>query len=188
MPTVRAQPKRYLCRRCCVLSVLLAGCLLFMRSDYSGAWALSARGNFARCNWDETVKYELRAPLVLDGVFGDILTCIEVNGKPAKVILDTGSNVTILSPDMAPQSHAEPSYPVAPQEGSGYVSSGQWGTANLHLGDRYWINRGILVDEMRSISQAHKQRIDGILGRDILREFRFVTIDYEKKLLTLGSR
>jgi len=188
MANVETQSRRFLSGGCWFLSLMLAVGQLCMLRDYTGACDAAAGQNFARCDWDETVKNELRAPLVLDGVFGDILVCIEVNGKTAKVILDTGSDVTILSPEMAPQTHTEPSYPVTPQKGSGYVSTGQWGTANLHLGDRYWINRRILVDEMRSISQAHKQRIDGILGRDILKQFRFVTIDYERRLLTLGSQ
>ena len=127
-------------------------------------------------------------PIQFDRVFGAILLCIEVDGKPAQVILDTVSNVTILSPDMIPPVQTDPSGAVTPLKGSGYVSTGQWGEANLHLGDRYWISRHILVDEMESISQAHKQRIDGILGRDILKEFRFVIIDYEKKVVTFGSK
>ena len=142
----------------------------------------------SRCTWDETVKDEIRVPLLYDGVFGAILFCLEVNGKPAQVILDTGSNVTILSPEIALQTPPQSSHPKSPLKGSGYVSTGQWGTATLHLGNRYWINRRIIVDEMDSISEAHRQRIYGILGRDVLKEFRFVTIDYEKQVLTFGSR
>jgi hypothetical protein len=125
---------------------------------------------------------------VLDAAFGAILLCIEVNGIPARVVLDTGSNVTVVSEDLIHRNHVIASTPVTPLKGSGYVSTGHWGEANLHLGDAYWINRRILVDEMKTLSEAHKQRIDGILGRDILKEFRFVIIDYEHKVFRLGSK
>lgn|SRR5208282_116224 len=188
MANVQAQERRFRSRACWVLGSMLAACILCLPEDNSGSWAAPAGQGSAPCHWDETVKDELRVPIQFDRVFGAILLCIEVYGKPAQVILDTGSNVTILRPDLDPRIQTDPSSSMTPQKGSGYVSTGHWGEANLHLGDRYWINRRILVDEMQSISQAHKQRIDGILGRDILKEFRFVIIDYEKKVLTFGTK
>lgn len=44
-----------------------------------------------------------------------------------------------------------------------------------------------MVADTRSLSRAFQQKIDGILGQDILDEFKYVEIDLEKKLLTLGS-
>jgi len=188
MRKARTQGRHFRSGAGCVLGSVLTASFLCVPKGKSNAWAVPAEQTSPRCSWDESVKDELRVPLILDHVFGEILLCIEVNGKAAQVILDTGSNITILSPEIAHPDYANHGTPAAPLPGSGYVSTGQWGEANLHLGDRYWINRRVLVDEMRSISQAHRQRIDGILGRDILQQFRFVTIDFEKRLLRFGTR
>jgi len=188
MAAKQTQANRFRWRACMVFGSMLIATMVYPPQHGSEPWAAPVERSSARSECEETDKNEVYLPLVLDDAFGAILLLIEVNGRPAQVILDTGSNVTVLSPDIAPQTHLEPSYPVTPLKRSGYVSTGHWGEANIHIGDRYWINRRILVDEMRSVSQAHKERIDGILGRDILREFRFVTINYERKVLTFGSR
>ena len=171
-----------------ILSLSFVAGMTVLPQEHAGTWAAASEQRAPACNWVEAAKDELRVPILRDKVFGNVLLCIEVNGRPAQVILDTGSNVTIVSADLIPGHQVDPSRAVTPLKGSGYVSTGQWGEANLHLGGKYWINRRILVDEMKSISQAHKQRIDGILGTDILKEFKLVIIDYEKNVLTLGSK
>lgn len=188
MVIVHAQARLSRSRAHRVLGFVITVGILCWPQNEIGTWAAQPGQSPLRCSWDETTKKELKAPLVLDDAFGAILLCIEVNGMPARVVLDTGSNVTVVSVDLIHPNHTNLTTSVTPLKGSGYVSTGHWGEANLHLGDRYWVNRRILVDEMQTLSQAHRQRIDGILGRDILKEFRFVIIDYEHKVFTLGSR
>lgn len=40
---------------------------------------------------------------------------------------------------------------------------------------------------MKSITSAMHRNIDGVLGQDILDEFKYIEIDFEHKRLVLGS-
>lgn len=50
-----------------------------------------------------------------------------------------------------------------------------------------WKDYCILVEDMKSITDAMHRKIDGILGQDILGEFKYIEIDFEHKRLVLGS-
>lgn len=60
--------------------------------------------------------------------------------------------------------------------------------ANIHLGGHYWVNRRVIVHDMGDISRAVGQRVDGILGEDLLGEYKSVLIDYEHKTLIFVDR
>jgi len=141
------------------------------------------------CNWMRTDKGEVRVPILRAKPFGAMLVCLQVNGKPAEVIFDTGSNVTILSREISQYRQPDLTQPSdTPLKGSGWVGTGRWEEANIRLGDRDWINRRIVVEDVRDISRALNHRVEGILGEDLLREFKYVIIDYDKKFITFGSR
>ena len=119
--------------------------------------------------------------------FGAILVRVHVNGKPAVLILDTGSNTTILSPEMSGLNPAHLPRADPPRKGTGFVGDGRWGQATLTIGTTVWKDKRVLVVDTKDLSRAVQRKIDGILGQDILDEFKYVEINLEEKRLTLGS-
>lgn len=125
-------------------------------------------------------------PFELNRQFGSILIQVQVNGRPACLLVDTGSSHTILSAEIVgvnPLFLARASVPV---KGSGLIGTAGWGTATIELGTIRWANRRVLVmEEFRAISKSMKQRVDGILGEDLLNEFASVMLDYKNHRLVL---
>jgi hypothetical protein len=119
--------------------------------------------------------------------FGVILVSVQVNEKPAVLILDTGSNTTILSPEISGLNPARLPRANPPRKGTGFVGDGRWGQAALTIGTTVWKDKRVLVVDTKDLSAAFQRKIDGILGQDILDEFKTVEINLEEKRLTLGS-
>jgi hypothetical protein len=96
------------------------------------------------------------------GVNGLILLDLRVNGKAASMLLDTGSNVTLLrrAPVNAVAVELGPSHAVT-------VRALDLEKIKVHLAKR------------------DMDRIDGLLGQDFLRYFRAVRIDYKAQTVTL---
>jgi len=126
-------------------------------------------------------------PLEHDAVLGVTLVTVRVNGKPVVLILDTGSNTTILSPEASGLDPHNLRRADPPKKGTGFVVDGHWGEATLVTGARIWRNHRVLVADMTSVTSAMHRRIDGVLGQDILDEFKYIEIDFEQKRLVLGS-
>jgi Aspartyl protease len=118
---------------------------------------------------------------------GVILVSVRVNGKPAVLILDTGSNTTILSPEISGLNPARLPRAAPPRKGTGFVGDGRWGQATLTIGTTVWKDKRVLVVDTKDLCRAFQRKIDGILGQDILDEFKYVEINLEEKRLTLGS-
>lgn len=75
-----------------------------------------------------------------------------------------------------------------PGKGSGFVGKAAWAKANVEVGIRGWQDRRVLVmNDFREISNSVKQRVDGILGEDLLEELEFVVIDYKHHRLVLSK-
>jgi hypothetical protein len=126
-------------------------------------------------------------PLQLNSRFGLVLLKVEVDGEPATFVLDTGSSRTILSTRFT-HTHRLPSTPkVTPSKGSGYVGSAIAIKATLKIGETLWRDHDFLaMDDLPDISQSLGQRIDGILGQDLLRDFQTVEIDFKNRRLVLS--
>lgn len=119
--------------------------------------------------------------------FGAILVRVQVNGQPAVLILDTGSNTTILSPEICGLNPLRLPRAEAPRKGTGFVGDGRWGEAAIAIGTTEWKRKRVLVVDTKDLSRAAQRKIDGILGQDILDEFGYVEINLRERRLTLGS-
>jgi len=139
--------------------------------------------------WTSTKPSHCRSilPIERDAVFGVTLVRVGVNGKLAVLILDTGSSTTILSPEVSGLDPVKLRRADPPKNGTGFVGDGRWGEATLVTGTRIWKNHRVLVTDMKSVGDAMQRKIDGILGQDILHEFKHIEIDFEHKRLVLGS-
>jgi hypothetical protein len=141
----------------------------------------------APCTSAKTPHCRSILPIERDAVFGVILVSVRVNGKLAALILDTGSSTTILSPEASGLDPINLRRANPPTKGTGFVGDGRWGEATLVTGTRIWKDHRILVTDMKSITAAMHRKVDGILGQDILHEFKYIEIDFEHKCLLLGS-
>ncbi len=114
-----------------------------------------------------------------------MLIKVEVNGKPAVMVLDTGSNETIVSPRVVIVKQLSSKDAVAMAKGSGYPSSGVIATAFLRVGPLNPKNCQILVVDLSELSKALGQEVDGILGMSVLKEFEIVSVDLKHHKLIL---
>jgi hypothetical protein len=119
--------------------------------------------------------------------FGSILIRAQVNRQPATLVVDTGSSHTILSSELLRVRPLALEHANAPAKGSGYVGSAGWAKATLEIGTITWPDRRVLVmNDFQDMSNSMKQKVDGIIGEDVLKEFDFVVIDFKHHRLVLS--
>lgn len=125
-------------------------------------------------------------PFEVNRHFGSILIRAQVNGQPATLVVDTGSSHTMLSSELLQVRPLALKHADAPAKGSGYIGTAGWAKATVELGALRWADRKVLVmDDFQEISSSMKQKVDGILGEDILQEFNSVVIDFKHHRLFL---
>jgi len=114
-----------------------------------------------------------------------MLIKVEVNGKPGVMVLDTGSNETIVSPRLVIVKQLSSIHAVSMAKGSGYTGAGVFATAVLKVGLLSPKNCQILVVDLSDLSKSLGQEVDGILGMSVLKEFEIVTVDLRHHKLVL---
>ena len=73
------------------------------------------------------------------------------------------------------------------QDGPGIAAEATDRQATLQIGEKVWHSRLLTVMNLAELSRLFHRKIDGILGLDILIEFRNVSIDYRHHRLVLTS-
>jgi hypothetical protein len=113
-----------------------------------------------------------------------ILLEATVNGTLAVLLLDTGANNSLVSPQAA----GIPTVKLHTMQSTGGTGSeGQYAKSriDLRLGSHHWIDREILVMDLSDVSKRAGTKIDGFLGQDILQTFKSVRIDYKAHVIEL---
>jgi len=126
----------------------------------------------------------IQVPYQQSRKFNAILVVVAVNGKPAVLIVDTGSDRTIISPHLLAKEPVQDTFQVLFPY-SHHNAPATWGKATLHLSNKVFKEMTVVVQDQSEVRHAFGQPIDGILGRDVLGQFRKVIIDSEQHLLTL---
>ena len=129
--------------------------------------------------------HPVEIPFEYSRAFGLMLIKVEVNGKPAVMVLDTGSNETIVSPRLVIVKQLSSKEAVAMAKGSGYSGTGVIATAFLSIGPVNPRNCQILVVDLSALSKTLGQEVDGILGMSVLKEFEIVSVDLRHHKLVL---
>jgi predicted aspartyl protease len=127
----------------------------------------------------------VEVPFEYSKAFGLMLIKVEVNGKPAVMVLDTGSNETIVSPRLVIVKQLSSKDAVAMAKGSGYSGTGVIATVYLRVGPLSSTNCEILVMDLGNLSKSLGQEVDGILGMSVLKEFEIVSVDLRHHKLVL---
>lgn len=129
------------------------------------------------------LKHRVEIPFEYSRAFELMLIKVEVNGKPAVMVLDTGSNETIVSPRLVSVKQLSSKEAVVMAKGSGYSGTGVIATAFLSIGHPK--NCQILVVDLSALSKTLGQEVDGILGMSVLKEFEIVSVDLRHHKLVL---
>ncbi len=110
----------------------------------------------------------------------------KVNGDPVTFLLDTGSVGTIVSA----RKYRDMFFPLhriqLNAQGAGMNGESVSVRLDLQLGNHRWVAQRVSImnlDELSSILRI--PHLDGLIGEDLLREFRSVRIDYHAHILEL---
>ena len=126
----------------------------------------------------------LVVPFELNSQFGSILIQAQVNGRAGLLLVDTGCSHTVLSPDILGVSPLSSPPASAPVKGSALTGVAGWAKATIEIGTMRWPDRRVLVtDGFREISKSMREKVDGLIGEDLLKEFRLVVIDFRNRRL-----
>jgi hypothetical protein len=126
-------------------------------------------------------------PIALTRRFGLILVRAEVNDRPATLLIDTGCSHTILSTKLLQGQFSTLEHAANASKGSGWVGDAKWIKATVKVGDTVWKDHKFLaMDDLPDISDSLGQKIDGILGEDVLQEFSLIQIDFSHRKLMLS--
>jgi len=124
-------------------------------------------------------------PLRPARAFGLMLVEAKINGQPAVLILDTGSNHTIVSSKLVDVAMPALRNLVSSKKGSGYSGNGVFTTASVSVGSVLWRDHQILAMDTTELSKSLGESVDGMLGMDFLNEFDVVIVDFRKHKLIL---
>jgi predicted aspartyl protease len=128
---------------------------------------------------------DLEVPFEINRGREAILLRAELNGEPAVLILDTGASRTVVSPERAGLSALDLQKARFSANGPGMAAEAMWGRTTLRLGGKVWSDRPVVVMNMAEVSRMYGRKVDGLLGQDLLRECRRVSIDFKEQRLLI---
>jgi hypothetical protein len=112
-----------------------------------------------------------------------ILVDAKIDGSPVKLLLDTGSNTTILNARSFSKTELGVTRPV--NRGVGIVGNALRLRVDLELAHQIMFSQPVAVMNLEELSKSFRIPFDGLLGQDILNQFRAVRIDYKNHVIEL---
>jgi len=109
----------------------------------------------------------------------------QVNGNHVTFLLDTGSNNTIVSVKTYGDLEFRLHRAQHSRNGPGIAGESVRLPVELGLGNRTWVGQRVSVMNLDDLKGILGLSFDGLLGQDILRQFRSVRIDYHAHVIEL---
>jgi hypothetical protein len=111
-----------------------------------------------------------------------IFVNVRVNGKTARLLLDTGAGMTLVRPDFAQGTIELRRLNIEQQAG---ISEASLRRLSITLGEWSLKDHVVGVLDMTEVNRRTGASMDGVLGEDILCRFRTVRISFKDKTLEL---
>jgi hypothetical protein len=112
-----------------------------------------------------------------------ILVEAKLNGNPVTLLLDTGANNTILDVKAYGNTLLSPIQPVS--KGAGIVGNALRVRVDLEIAHRFLFSQPVSVMNLDGLARQFGTQFDGLLGQDVLRQFRSVRINYKSHVIEL---
>lgn len=110
-----------------------------------------------------------------------------VNGSPVALLLDTGATRTIVSARVYGNVPFRLRTIERTSHSAGIVGDSVILPVNLQLANHTWAGQHVAIMNLDGLSQVLGIQFDGLLGQDVLREFRSVRIDYRAHIIDLEN-
>jgi aspartyl protease len=114
-----------------------------------------------------------------------ILVEARVNDNRVALLLDTGANNTIVSPKAYGSLQFKLRGIHNNDTGPGVRGDAVQLRANVALANRVWVSQAVYVMNVDELTRRFGAPVDGLLGQDLLREFRSVRINYKAHVIEL---
>lgn len=114
-----------------------------------------------------------------------ILVDARVNDNHATLLLDTGANHTIVSPKAYGDAQFQVRNLHRNDQGPGMQGDAMRLRVNFALANRVWISHPVYVLNVDELAHRFGTPVDGLLGQDVLQEFRSVRINYKAHVIEL---
>jgi len=112
-----------------------------------------------------------------------LLVEVKIDGSPVRLVVDTGSNTTIINAKSFCRTELNVSRPV--NRGPGIVGRALRLRVELELARQVKFSQPVSVMNLEELSKSFRIEFDGLLGQDILNKFRSVRIDYKRHVIEL---
>lgn len=114
-----------------------------------------------------------------------ILVDVTVNGRAIEMVVDTGATRSIIRPETLGWGLAQLRRAEFQRQGPGLRGQGTWEVVDLRLGSRVWHRFPIVVMDLTAVQEVFGERVEGILGQDVLTSFTSVEFDFAARQLRL---
>jgi hypothetical protein len=112
-----------------------------------------------------------------------ILVEAKIDGTPVRLLVDTGANKTILNARSFCRAQMHVSKPM--NRGAGIVGNALRLRVDLEIAHQIMFSQPVSVMNLEELSKRLRIQFDGLLGQDILNQFRSVRIDYKNHVIEL---
>ena len=102
--------------------------------------------------------------------------------RPATLLLDTGATNTIINAKMYGNVQAPR---IEALSGPGIVGNALRLRVDLEIGGQFLFSQPVSVMNLEDLSKRLGVQFDGLLGQDILRQFRSIRINYRAPVVEL---
>lgn len=110
-----------------------------------------------------------------------IVINLNLEGKPATMVLDTGAAATFVSLELV---NLTDSTSIQETRSGGFAVSGKVTLVSFELNGNHY-NMPVIAMNMKDLSDKLGIKIEGILGEDFLRNFSSIHIDFHHKTVEL---